>query len=100
MASGRKKICKGLSFILAAVLLFSSFFAYLFYRDLKKTFITRLSGKASSLIGQRVDIGDVSFGLLSGIYLQNIQIQNPEGFMPGRLLKIKRLFLNMDYGGS
>ncbi len=97
MTSDRKKICKAISFILVAVLVFSSFFAYLFYLDLKKTFIARLSGKASSLVGQQINIGDISFRLSSGINLHDIQIQNPEGFDPGQLLKIKRISLNMNY---
>lgn len=97
MTSDRKKICKVISFILVAVLVFSSLFAYLFYLDLKKTFIARLSGKASSLVGQQINIGDISFSLSSGINIYDIQIQNPQRFVPGQLLKIKKISLNMNY---
>ena len=97
MTTDRKKICKVLSFFLVAVLAFSLFFAYLFYLDLKKTFTARLSGKASSLVGQQIHIGDISFSLSSGINMYDIQIQNPQGFPPGQLLKIKKIALNMHY---
>jgi hypothetical protein len=97
MISDRKKTCKTITFILVTVLILSSLFAYIYYRDLKKTFIARLSGKASSLIGQQINIGDISFSLLSGINLHDIQIQNPEGSVPGELLKIKKVSINMNY---
>jgi len=97
MALDRKKICKAISSVLVAVLVISSFFAYLFYLDLKKTFIARLSGKASSLVGQQINVGDISFSLLAGMQLRNIQIGNPEGFESGQLLKINRISLNMNY---
>lgn len=95
--SDRKKTCKVITFIFAMALIFSLFFAYVHYLDLKKTFIARLSGKASSLVGQQINIGDISFSLLSGISVHDIQIQNPEGFVPGQLLKINRVSLNMNY---
>ena len=97
MALGRKKICKVISFILMAFLVFSSLFAYFFYLDLKKTVIVKIAGKASSLIGQQVDIGDMSLSAVSGINLQDITIQNPAGFVPGQLLKIKRIAFNLKY---
>ncbi|PKL51874.1 MAG: hypothetical protein CVV37_04150 [Nitrospira bacterium HGW-Nitrospira-1] len=97
MALNRGKICKAISFIIVTVFVFSSLFAYLFYLDLKKTFIVRLSGKASSLVGQRIDISDISFSLSSGINIYDIQIQNPQGFVPGRLLQIKRISLDLQY---
>ena len=83
--------------MVAAVFFISLFFAGLYYVDLKKTLISRISDRASALIGQPVVIGDISFSMLSGINLMNIQLQNPEGFMPGQLLRIKRLSVRPDY---
>lgn len=97
MISGRRKICKAISFILAAVFVSAALCSYLFYLDLKKTFLTRLSGNASSLVGQQINIGDMSFSLLAGIQLRDIQIGNPVGFESGQLLKINRISLNMNY---
>ena len=97
MAFDRKKICKAISLLLVATLTISVFFAYLFYLDLKKTFVTRLSAKASSLVGQQINIGDMSFSILFGINVHDIQIQNPKGFAPGQLLKIKKASFDMNY---
>jgi hypothetical protein len=97
MMSDRKKTCKAITFALVTVLIFSSLFAYIYYRDLKKTFIARLSGKASSLIGQQINIGDISFSLLSGVNVHDIQIQNPKGFETGQFLKVNRISLKMNY---
>ncbi len=97
MTPGRKKICKVISFVLAIVLVFTALSAYFFYLDLKKTFVARLSGKVSSIVGQRIDIGDISFSLSTGINLRDIEILNPEGFIPGKLLKIKRISLDLKY---
>ncbi len=97
MASGRKKICKAISFVFAAVFVFTALFAYLFYLDLKKIFIAEISWKASSIAGQQIDIGDISFSLATGINLRDIEMRNPEGFLPGNLLKIKKIVFNMDY---
>ncbi|MDH4232738.1 MAG: AsmA family protein [Nitrospirota bacterium] len=97
MLSSRKKICKLISLVLAAIIFLSIIFAYIFYLDIKKTFIARVSGKATSLIGQRVVIGDISFSLPLGIHLKDIQIQNPEGFGAGRLLRLQGLSVEMNY---
>ena len=97
MTSGRRKICKIISFIPAAVFISVVLCSYLFYLDLKKIFISRLSVKASSFIGQQVDIGDITFSPLAGIQLRDVQIGNPEGFQPGQLLKINRISLDMNY---
>ena len=75
MLSGRKKCYKLISLIVAAIIFFSIFFAYIYYLDLKKTFIEKVSAKATSVIGQRVVIGDISFIPASGIHLKDIQIQ-------------------------
>jgi uncharacterized protein involved in outer membrane biogenesis len=93
----RNKFCKLLSLILASIIFVSIIFAYIFYLDIKKTFVERVSEKASSLIGQRVVIGDISFSLPPGIHLKDIQIQNPEGFVPGQLLKLQRLSVDVSF---
>jgi len=69
--------------------------AYLRYLDLKKIFIEKASEKASSVIGQRVRIENLSISLLGAINLYDITIRNPEGFASGQLLRIRRLYLDV-----
>ena len=97
MLSDRKKICRLIFLCLAALIAFSIIFAYIYYLDLKKTFLAKVSSKATLLIGQQVDIGDISFSPLSGINLRNMEIRNPEGFAAGQLFKVKRISLSMHY---
>ncbi len=78
--------------ILIAILLS---YLYLHYRDIKKNFTLMISEKATSLIGQRVKVGDISISLAGGINLYNIHISNPDGFPTGELLRIKRLNLGI-----
>ncbi len=73
-------------------------FAYVQYRELKKTFIGRLSDKATAVVGQKVEIGDLSFSPAAGINFYDISIRNPQGFESGRLLHVKRLYLKMNLG--
>ena len=81
--------------LLCLVLLLS--FGYLQYRELRKTLAVKISAKATAFIGQEVAIEDVSISPTAGINLYNIRIKNPEGFAPGDLLTIKRIFLGMNY---
>ena len=82
--------------MLFAVILF--FFVSLHYLDLKKTLALKISEKTSEFIGQRVNVGNISFstGVGIGINLYDIVIENPEDFGSGQLIKIKRLYLNMN----
>jgi hypothetical protein len=95
MTPVKKRILK----IISAIF---TFFAILFvtvtysgYLDLKKTFIEKISHKATVLVGQGVAIGDFSFGPSGEINLHDIIVNNPRGFEPGHLLTIKRLSLDL-----
>jgi hypothetical protein len=96
MAARKRRICAFVSLVLLTVVVSTAFFSYLYYRDLKKILLAEVNGKASAVIGQPVTVGDVSFSLSQGIAITDIQIQNPEGFPPGRLLAVKRVFLDID----
>jgi hypothetical protein len=85
----RKIVFWSLTFFLTLLLLV----AYYYYLDLKKIFIEKVSYKATSLIKQRVHIKDLSFSLSGGVNLYNITIENPDGFVTGELLRIRRLQL-------
>ena len=69
--------------------------AYLYYLDLKKIFIEKVSVKATSVIKQRVHIKDLSISPSGAVNLYNITIKNPEGFASGQLLRIRRLHLDV-----
>jgi hypothetical protein len=81
----------------AIVIILIFFLVFIGYLDVKKTLVTRISGKVTSLIGQRVDIGDLSFSPSAGINLYNMSIENPEDIGPGHLLHIKMIYLNMKF---
>lgn len=97
MPFGKKRILKIASAVLLIVVIGASFFLYIFYQDLKKQLLEKVTDSASSAIGQKVDIGDISFSLISGIDINNITVSNPEGFPEGQLLGIKNLNLNMKF---
>jgi len=93
-----RRLCKFLLGACAAILILSVFLGYIFYRDLKKEFLSALSGRLSSYAGQTVSVDDFSFDPLSGIGLHGITVGNPQGFGPGRLLFLKRLSVLVDPG--
>lgn len=102
MALDRKRFCKITSVILIIFIILFTSLAYFHYLDLKKTLVEKISVRTTSFIGQKVDIGDISFSDTAGISLHDIIIKNhdiiiknPEGFDSGQLLKIKRLYLKM-----
>ena len=97
MRPGIKRIIKIAALIVLLCLVFLLSLGYVQYRELKKTFAIRISAKATSFIGQDVEIEDVSVSPTAGINLYNIRIKNPEGFGSGDLLTIKRIFLGMNY---
>ncbi|MCJ7641819.1 MAG: AsmA family protein, partial [Desulfobacterales bacterium] len=77
------------SWILIALFAFLVLAGILYYRNLKKTFLVKISEKATAVIGQKVSIGDISFHLPAVLNLHDIVIKNPEGFPPGELLRVK-----------
>ena len=97
MRSGLKRVLKIAAFIVLLCLVLLLSFGYLQYREPRKTLAVKISDKATSFLGQEVEVQDVSFSPSAGINLYNIKIKNPEGFTPGDLLNIKRIFLGMNY---
>lgn len=93
----KKRILKTASAIFALLVFLFVGLAYTRYLDLKKTFVDKISDKATVLFGQRVSIGDLSFGPSGRINLRDIVIRNPGGFDSGRLLGIKRLSLDPNW---
>ncbi|MEW6416614.1 MAG: AsmA family protein [Nitrospirota bacterium] len=92
-----KRILKITSVILIIFILFFISLAYFGYLDFKKTLITKISAESTLMIGQKVDIGDLSFSPSAGINIYDICIMNPQGFDSGQLLRIKRLYLKMKF---
>jgi len=92
-----KRILEVTSIILLIFIVFFISLAYFGYIDLKKTLIVKLADKSTSLIGQRVDVGDLAFSPSGGVSLHNISIKNPRGFDSGQLLYIKRLYVKLKY---
>jgi len=90
-----KKIVKLASLVFAVLIIISISLAYFYYLDLKKILVAKLSDKSTALIGQKVDIGDLSFSPSAGMNLYDIVIENPKDFSRGQLLKIKRLYLKI-----
>ena len=97
MEKGRTKLGKIVIWILSLIVLSFIYLSYTHYLDLKKVFISEISNRVSSRIGQTVRLGDISFALSSGINIRDITIDNPTGFGEGRLLSLKRLSLRIKY---
>lgn len=74
-------------------------FVYLRYHDLKNSLITKIADEATSFIGQKVEIRDLSIGPASDIIIHDISVKNPAGSISGELLRIKKLHLKMKYAG-
>jgi hypothetical protein len=96
MAAQAIRICRVVGTVLLVVVISAALLSYLFYQDLRKELAERLSAKASAVIGQTVDIGDISFRPSAGIVLENLRVRNPEGFSPGNLLSVKRISVDAD----
>jgi len=92
-----KRILKIISAIFIVLFIALATLSYIYYLDLKKTLVAKIADKSTSFIGQKVEIGDLSFSPSSGINLYNITIRNPEGFAAGELLKVKKIYLKMTY---
>jgi hypothetical protein len=95
MTVSRNRILKLISVIFLVLVISFVALSYFWYLDLKSALILKVSHKAASLFGQGVDIGDFTFGPSGGITLQDIVIRNPEGFPKGKLLSIKRLYVDI-----
>src|SRR5271157_636064 len=82
-----------------AVLLFAVLFAFAWsgYLNVKKILRLEIASHATALIGQRVDLQDVSLSAVSGLHLHKIAIQNPEGFSDGQILRIRELVISPDF---
>jgi uncharacterized protein involved in outer membrane biogenesis len=97
MTSTTKHVLKIISAGLIALLVLLIALSYVYYLDIKKTLVAKISARSTAFIGQKVDIGDMSFSPTAGINLYHITIKNPDGFAPGELLKIEKIFLKMYY---
>ncbi|MEW6110117.1 MAG: AsmA family protein [Nitrospirota bacterium] len=95
MRPSGKRTCKIVSLTLLLLFISSIILAYFYYLDMKRLLISRVSVKATSLMGQKVHIGDISFSLFDRLVLDDVKIENPEGFDKGELLKIKKIHLSM-----
>lgn len=97
MTKGIIKSFRILCAVLAAIILVSVILAYSHYLRLKKVFISEISRKASSLIGQQVRIKDIALNPAAVIVIDDLEVENPPGFGEGQLLKIRRLSLSVRY---
>jgi hypothetical protein len=97
MTSTTKRVLKiiGTGFIALLILLIT--ISYIYYLEIKKTLVAKISSKSTVFIGQKVDIGDMSFSPSAGINFYNIAVKNPDDFAQGELLKIEQVFLKMKY---
>ncbi len=91
-----KKITKIILISLIILVFISIFFIYLYYKDLKKTFVLTLSDKATTLIGQDVRIKDFSVTPFGTLSFYEIQVKNPQEFKSGNLLYIKEIDITMN----
>ncbi|MBI5073594.1 MAG: hypothetical protein HZB62_00245 [Nitrospirae bacterium] len=92
-----RKTCKIFSAFLGSLLILIIMLAYSQYLTLKKTLISRISARATVLIGQKVEINDIFLDPAAGITIAGITVRNPDGFIQGDLLKIKKIRLDMRY---
>ncbi len=92
-----RKTCKILSAFLGSFIILIILLAYSQYLTLKKALIAQVSEKATVLIGQKVEIGDVFLDSAVGITIADIVIRNPDNFVQGDFLKVNRIRLNMRY---
>ena len=95
MAGERQRSCAITAGALALVLLSLAVFAYLRSASLKKSLLSALSARATTAIGQPVAIEDISFQFPGRLRVCGVTVDNPRGFAPGKLLRIKRITLDM-----
>ena len=99
MGFDKKKTRRIVFRVLIIILILLVAVAYLRYLNLKKKFISAASERATSLIGQRVHIKDLSVSSSASINLYGVTVENPEGFLPGNLLRIKSVRMTMRLAG-
>lgn len=92
-----RRAVKIISLLLLAFIIFIAAFAYLRYREVKKALIAKIADEATSFIGQKVEIRDLYIESASDVTIHDISVKNPEGFISGELLRIKKLHLNISY---
>ncbi len=92
-----RKTCKIPSGFLGSLIILLIILGYSQYLTLKKSLVAEIGKKATALIGQEVVISDISFDPAVGITIADIAIKNPEGFVQGDLLKIKKIRLDMRF---
>jgi len=92
-----QKTCKALSAFLGSILILIIILAYSQYLTLKKTLISRISDKATALIGQKVEIGNIFLDSAAGITITEVSIKNPDNFIEGDFLRIKKIRFEMRY---
>lgn len=97
MVPRKKRILKIVSVTAGIIVLSLVAALYFQYVALKRIFIDRISHELSAFLGQKVDIGDLYFSPATGINIYDIVVENPEGFKEGRLLKVKKASLQMNY---
>ena len=97
MSPKGKRVFKTVSAISIVLIILLTTLIYRYYIDLKRTLIVKISSEATSLIGQKVSIGNLSFSPSAGINLYDIAIENPRDFSSGHLMKIKRLYFNINF---
>lgn len=92
-----RRACKILSAFLGSFIILLTILAYSQYLTLKKTLIAEISDKATTLIGQKVEIGDMFFDPAAGITIADITIRNPDGFMQGNILRVSKIRIDMRF---
>ncbi len=97
MTLNTKRILKISSIVFVSLFILLITCSYIYYLDLKRTLVAKISARSTAFIGQKVEIGDMSFSPSAGMNLYHIAIKNPDGFTQGGLLKIEKIFLKMNY---
>ncbi|MBI5633506.1 MAG: DUF748 domain-containing protein [Nitrospirae bacterium] len=92
-----RKTSKILSGFLGSIIILIIILAYSQYLSLKKTLIAQISAKATTLIGQKVEIGDVFLDSAGGMTIADISIRNQDSFIRGDLLRINKIRFNMRF---
>jgi hypothetical protein len=95
MSEDKRKPCRITFAVLALTVISLTFLAYLDFGGLKKGLLSVLSAKATTAVGQRVGIADISFQFPGTITAYGITIANPGGVTPGQLLRINRITVDM-----
>ncbi len=96
MAIFRSHNCRIAFVIIVSIVVLATAGSYFLYKERKSALLSILSDRAGLIIGHKVSIGNMVLSYPDGLYLYDIQIQNPESFQSGNLLTIKKVFLEAD----